>query len=131
MKKSDCKSSLCKKNIAFLSYIHSLPVNKRNKVIRTIANKSELNAILELFINFLGNNIDCKHSFIESMKKHSLYFDKLISKSNSIKYKKQLLTNKKGGMILTSLLNLGLPLIKKIFFEINNIQNDSRTVSCT
>ena len=107
MKKSDCKSSLCKKNIAFLSYIHSLPVNKRNKVIRTIANKSELNAILELFINFLGNNIDCKHSFIESMKKHSLYFDKLISKSNSIKYKKQLLTNKKGGMILTSLLNLG------------------------
>lgn len=115
MKKKKNKS-LCEKNIAFLSYLNTLNKSKRNKIIKNIANRNEINSIIEVFINFLNNNISCKKAFIKSMKKYTSYFDKIIIKSKSMKYKKQILSGKKGGFIISSLLSLALPIIKKIFF---------------
>ena len=76
------KNSLCRKNIHFLKYIHSLPFKKRKKIIRYIASSSEIKSILEIFLNFLNKNISCSKKFIESMKKYSNEFVKLSDKKN-------------------------------------------------
>ena len=81
-KKNKNKSSLCKKNIHFLSYIHSLANNKkkRNKIIKHVSSGQEINSIIELFINFLNNNIQCGKKCIKFLKKYTNYFDKKIKK---------------------------------------------------
>ena len=59
MQKNKKKKSLCKQNIVFLKYLHELPLKRRNKFIRNICNKSEIQTISELVLNFLQNNINC------------------------------------------------------------------------
>ena len=111
------RKSLCEKNLQFLSYIHSLPVKKRNRIIKLTATQNEINSIVEIFINFLNNNLNCGKKFIQSMKKYSNYFDKIIKKSQSIKKKIYMLSSKKGGFLLQSLLALAVPFFKKIFLQ--------------
>ena len=109
------KSSLCKSNINFLTYMHSLPIKKRNKIIKLTATPNEINSIIEIFINFISNGINCKKKFIQSVKKYSNYFHKLIKKSHSIKVKRGLLTSKTGGFLLQGLLAIALPVLKQLF----------------
>ena len=115
MKKIRKNSSLCQNNISFLSYIHSLPIKKRNKILKTTATSNEINSIIEIFINFINNGLKCKKKFIQSVKKYSNYFHKLIKKTLPIKQKRQLLTSKKGGFILQGILSLALPILKQLF----------------
>ena len=42
------KNSLCRKNIYFLKYIHSLPLKKRKKFIKHMASSSEIKSVLEI-----------------------------------------------------------------------------------
>ena len=109
------RKSLCKENISFLNYINSIPSNKRKKVINFIANKNEINAIIEVVLNFLNKNLHCKKTLIRSMKKNYRYFDKLIDRKRNLSSKKKILTSPKGGYILSTLLGLALPILKKIF----------------
>ena len=88
-KKIKKKQSLCKSNISFLKYLHSISKSKKNKLIKSFASKKEINAILEIFLNFLQNNLNCKNNFIKSMKKNYKYFDKIMNKSNSLNVKKK------------------------------------------
>ena len=107
--------SLCKDNLQFLKYVHSLPKSRKNKFLKHVSNKNEIHSILELVLNFLNNNIKCKKSFILSLKKHSKYFTKLVKKSNSLKTKRKLLTSKTGGFLIQTLLTLAIPLLNKLF----------------
>ena len=111
------KNSLCKKNISFLTYIHKLPLSKRKKIITKFASKSEINSIIEIFLNFLNSKINCGKNIIKSLSKNKTYFNQIINKKKSIAFKRKKLSSKKGGFILQTLLTLALPVIKKIFFE--------------
>ena len=82
-----------------------------------IASKNEINSIVEIFLNFLNNNIHCGKAFVKSMKKHFSYFDKLTKRSFSLNSKKKLLSNKTGGFILQALLSLAIPIITKLFIK--------------
>ena len=111
-KKND---NLCKNNISFLKYLHSISNSKRKKLINSIASKKEIDSILEIFLNFLENNLVCKNSFITSMKKNNKYFYKLMNKSNSLRKKKKLLTSPKGGFLMSSILAIAIPILAKLF----------------
>ena len=111
------KNSLCRKNIHFLKYIHSLPFKKKKKLIKYIASSSEIKSILEIFVNFLNKNISCSENFIKKMKKYSNEFIKLTDKKNSLKAKKVILNSKSGGFILQALLGLSLPILSKLFLK--------------
>ena len=113
----DKDSSACKKNIFFLKYLQSVSIKKRNNIIKKLCSNNELKAIIEIFLNFFHKNIHCKKSFIRFMKKYSNYFKKIINKSITISKKRILLTSKTGGFILTTLLNLALPLISRLFLK--------------
>ena len=117
LKNKNKSISYCKKNIYFLKYIHTIPVKQRNKIIKNICSKNELKAIIEIFFNFLNKNIHCKKNFIKYLKKYSKYFYKITKKSNSLLKKRKFLTSKTGGFLLTTLLNLAIPLISKLFFK--------------
>ena len=78
---------------------------------------NELKAIIEIFKNFLHKNIQCKTSFIKMLKKYSNYFHKITKKSFALSKKRKILTSKTGGFLLSSLLNLAIPLISKIFLK--------------
>ena len=109
------KVNLCKKNIIFLKYFNSLNRKQKNKYINLISSKNEINTIIELFINFLNNNIKCKRQFLISIKKYKNHFYRIIKKSNSLSKKKKLLTNKVGGFLLQSILALAVPFLTKMF----------------
>ena len=109
------KDSLCKKHFQFLKYLNTLPIKKQKKTINLISKKDEINAIIEIFINFLHKNIKCRRSFINSIKKHENYFLKLIKKTNSLTRKRKLLTSGKGGFLLQTILGLAVPLLAKLF----------------
>ena len=109
--------SACKKNIYFLKYIHSIPIKKRNTLIKKYCSNNELKAIIEIFLNFLHKNIQCKTSFIKMLKKYSNYFHRITKKSFALSKKRKILTSKTGGFLLSSLLNLAIPLISKIFLK--------------
>ena len=109
------RHSLCKDNISFLNYLNSISNSKKSKVIKTIATKNEVNAIIEFFLNFLNNNLNCKKKFIKSMKKNHNYFDKIMNKSQSLTNKKKLLVSPKGGFILSRILALAIPVLTKLF----------------
>ena len=64
MKRTESK---CKKNILFLKYLNSLDSKRRRKLI-AICDKKEIESIIEVFINFLHENISCKNKFIKSVK---------------------------------------------------------------
>lgn len=107
--------SLCQKNIQYLTYLNSLSNKNRKKFISLTSTRAQINSILEVFINFLNNNISCKRKLIYSLRKHKNYFSKLIKKSNSIKLKKKLLNTKTGGFLLQSILAVALPLLTRLF----------------
>ena len=111
------KVNLCKKNIVFLKYLNSLNKKQKNKYIKKISTKNELNTIIELFINFLNNNIKCKRQFLISIKKYKNHFYKIIKKSNSLHKKKKLLSGKVGGFLLQSILALAIPFLTKMFMK--------------
>ena len=111
------KNSLCRKNIYFLKYIHSLPLKRKKKFIKYLASSSEIKSILEIFLNFLNKNISCSKNFIKSMKKYSNEFVKLTDRKNSLKAKKVILSSKSGGFILQALLGLSLPILSKLFLK--------------
>ena len=117
MKKNKKNKSLCKENIVFLKYLHKLPLKRRNKFIRNICNKKEIETIAELVLNFLQNNIKCTNKIIKSLKKYSKIFSSIIKKSVTSTKKKKLLTSKVGGFILSTLLNIGLPILSKLFLK--------------
>ena len=111
------KNSLCRKNIYFLKYIHSLPLKKRKNFIKHMASSSEIKSVLEIFLNFLNKNISCTAKFIKSMKKYSNKFVMLSDKKKSLKAKKLVLSSKSGGFILQGLLGLSIPLLTKLFLK--------------
>ena len=116
MKKNRNKRiSFCKQNINFLKYISSLPIKKRGKIISRVADENEINSLIEIFKNFLYENISCSKSYLKSVQKYSPFFLQIIKKGKSLQSKKKILTSKKGGFILNSLLALTIPILKKIF----------------
>lgn len=117
MQKNKKKKSLCKQNIVFLKYLHELPLKRRNKFIRNICNKSEIQTISELVLNFLQNNINCSRKIVKSLRRYSKIFSSIIKKSITSTRKKKILTSKAGGFILTTLLNIGLPILSKLFLK--------------
>ena len=117
MKKNRQKPSLCKQNIIFLKYLDKLSLKRRNKFIKNICSKNEIDTISEFILNFLQSNIKCKKNVIKSLKKYSNYFSKIIKKSISSAKKKKILTGKIGGFILSTLLNIGLPILSKLFLK--------------
>ena len=76
---SKLKNSKCKDNLIFLQYLNTLNSNRRKKIIKN-CNKKEIESIIEVFINFLHNNISCKTKFVKSIKKYSKNFSKIIKK---------------------------------------------------
>ena len=82
MKSKNLKPSKCKNNLKFLEYLKTLSGNRRKKLLH-YCSKEEIESIIEIFINFLNNNISCKIKFIKSIKKYSKKFDKIIKKKNS------------------------------------------------
>ena len=111
MKKNRNKRiSFCKQNINFLKYISSLPIKKRGKIISRVADENEINSLIEIFKNFLYENISCSKSYLKSVQKYSPFFLQIIKKGKSLQSKKKLLTSKKGGFILNSLLALTIPI---------------------
>ena len=116
MKKNRNKRiSFCKQNINFLKYISSLSIKKRGKIISRVADENEINSLIEIFKNFLYENISCSKSYLKSVQKYSPFFLQIIKKGKSLQSKKKILTSKKGGFILNSLLALTIPILKKIF----------------
>ena len=115
MRKIRQNQSLCKENIIFLKYLHKLSLKRRNKFIKNVCSKSEIDAIAELVLNFLQSNVKCNKKLIKSLKRYSNYFSNLIKKSISSAKKKIILTSKSGGFILSTLLNIGLPILSKLF----------------
>ena len=111
--------SNCQKNIYFLKYLQTLPIKRRNKLIKDCS-KHELNAIIEIIFNFLYDNINISKYIIRSLKKYNRYFNLLIKKSTSNKIKKSILISPKGGFILSTLLRIGLPILTKLFFSKND-----------
>ena len=79
MKNKNLKPSKCKNNLKFLEYLKTLSGNRRKKLLH-YCSKGEIESIIEIFINFLNNNISCKIKFIKSIKKYSKKFDKIIKK---------------------------------------------------
>ena len=79
MKNKNLKPSKCKNNLKFLEYLKTLSGNRRKKLLH-YCSKEEIESIIEIFINFLNNNISCKIKFIKSIKKYSKKFDKIIKK---------------------------------------------------
>ena len=79
MKNKNLKSSKCKNNLKFLEYLKTLSGNRRKKLLYHCS-KGEIESIIEIFINFLNNNVSCKIKFIKSIKKYSKKFDKIIKK---------------------------------------------------
>ena len=98
-----------------MKYISSLPIKKRSKIISRVADENEINSLIEIFKNFLYENISCSKSYLKSVQKYSPFFLQIIKKGKSLQSKKKLLTSKKGGFILNSLLALAIPIFKKIF----------------
>ena len=100
-----------------MEYLHELPLKRRNKFIRNICNKSEIQTISELVLNFLQNNINCSRKIVKSLRRYSKIFSSIIKKSITSTRKKKILTSKAGGFILTTLLNIGLPILSKLFLK--------------
>lgn len=117
MKKNRQSQSLCKENIIFLKYLHKLSLKRRNKFIKNVCSKKEIDTISELVLNFLKGNIKCNKKLIRSLKKYSKYFSNIIKKSFSSAKKKIILSSKSGGFILSTLLNIGLPILSKLFLK--------------
>ena len=81
MKSKNLKPSKCKNNLKFLEYLKTLSGNPRKKLLH-YCSKGEIESIIEIFINFLNNNVSCKIKFIKSIKKYSKKFDKIIKKNS-------------------------------------------------
>ena len=75
-KKINKRISFCKQNIDFLKYISSLPIKKRSKIISRVADENEINSLIEIFKNFLYENISCSKSYLKSVQKYSPFFYK-------------------------------------------------------
>ena len=116
-KKDKKNISLCKKNFNFLKHINSLNSKQKKKYINFISTKSEINSVIEIFINFLNRNIKCRKGFLNSIKKHKKHFFKITKKSNSLNKKKKLLTSKVGGFLLQSILGIAIPLLTRMFMN--------------
>ena len=114
MKNKNLKPSKCKNNLKFLEYLKALSGNRRKKLLH-YCSKEEIESIIEIFINFLNNNISCKIKFIKSIKKFSKKFDKIIKKKTPVSYKRKFLSNKIGGFLLDKIIRLALPILKNIF----------------
>ena len=117
MRKIRRNQSLCKENIIFLKYLHKLSLKRRNKFIKNVCSKKEIDTISELVLNFLQGNIKCNKKLIRSLKKYSKSFSNIIKKSFSSTKKKIILSSKSGGFILSTLLSIGLPILSKLFLE--------------
>lgn len=116
MKNKNLKPSKCKNNLKFLEYLKTLSGNRRKKLLH-YCSKGEIESIIEIFINFLNNNISCKIKFIKSIKKYSKKFDKIIKKKTPINYKRKFLSNKVGGFLLDKIIGFALPILKKLFLS--------------
>ena len=114
-KKKNRNRSNCEKNLNFLKYIQSLPKNRRKKLLLYNSTVNEIRSICELFFNFLYNNIKCDKKLITSLKKYSKHFTTLTKKTTPTTVKRKILTSKAGGFILSTLLNIGIPLIARLF----------------
>lgn len=83
---------------------------KRAKLIE-ILTREQINAICEIFFNFLRRNLTTDIKILNKLKKYKSLIRQIGAKSTGIKIKRALLGSKRGGGVLSILLPIAASLI--------------------
>ena len=90
------KASAVKKQLGFLKLLITLPSCKRKKVI-THCNRGQIDALCEIVMNFLNQNLTKNRDIIRSLKPFRKILHQLILKKTPLKNKKKILVSKRGS----------------------------------
>ena len=105
-----CKNSSVKKQLSFIKLLLALPCSKRGRIIKQ-CRRPQIEAISEIVLNFLKQNLTSDKKIINSLKPFKGILHKLILKKTSLIKKKKLLSSRRGAGILSIL----LPLVGTVF----------------
>ena len=91
-------------------FLNKLSPQKRRKFIHLLS-KHQVDAIAEIFANFLKNNLTLDKSVINKVKRFRGDIRKVAKKRTSLKQKIKLLSSQRGGFLLSALLPLAASVI--------------------
>lgn len=100
----------------FLSLMHKRGRNaKDRKQLIEMANRGEIDACCEVFLNAVRGNIHLTPSLARSMKRHQKQCQKLLNKKIGLAQKKKILINQTGGflpLLISALAPVAMSLVK-------------------
>lgn len=106
--------SLTDKHSYLIHFLASLPPKSRARLIIELT-PCHIRTISEIFKNFLNNNLTQDKKIIRKVRKYKNEINKVALKKTPIYEKKKILSNKKGGFILATLIPLAASLISSLF----------------
>lgn len=107
-----------KEHADFLSLMHKHGKNPgERKRLMAIANKGEVDACCEIYLNALKGNFDVTPSLARNLRKHKKQCCALVDRRVSTSHKKRILSNQTGGflpLLIGALSPLLTPLVKAL-----------------
>ena len=100
-------------NKELLMLLARLPPQHRKKIIAELKRK-QLECISEIFSNFLKKKLTKDTKIIKKLKKYSKEIRLVANKKPSLKLKRQTLTSKRGGALLSILLPIAASVISSL-----------------
>ena len=104
------KKPLIETHKELLLFLNTLSPKKRSKFIKLLS-KHQVDAIAEVFSNFLQNNLTEDKSIINKVKRYQGDIRRIAKKRVSVKQKVKLLSSQRGGFLLNALLPLAASVI--------------------
>ena len=106
-KKQNKKSPLAIQNAHFLKFFSKIGSSRRSRLIPSL-NKPHVQSISEVCENFLKSNVPCTLCELKKLYPYREELRTLSSKKLSLKKKKNLMTTRRGGALLSVLLPLAI-----------------------
>lgn len=97
-----------------ISLLQKLKTKKKKSTLISILSREQINAICEIFFNFLRRNLTTDLKVIKKLKKFKPLIQKIGSKSTRLRVKRTLLGSKRGGGVLSILLPIAASFIASL-----------------
>lgn len=97
----------------FLLFLTSLGPRQRKKLL-SILRKKQIDSISEIFANFLKSNLTQDTTIIQKLKKYRKEILSVARKRTPVQQKLKILSSKRGGFILSTLLPIASALISNL-----------------
>lgn len=108
------KKPLVYKYKELIQLLSKLQYSSRKQLIEKLK-KPHINCLSEIFNNFLKKKLPVPDKVVKKLKKYKLLIRSLACKKPSVSTKKQILTSKRGGSILSIILPIAASLITRLF----------------